>query len=102
MFLREDASVGAAGNCTPGSLLVSIAFQTFFPHCCQENQMDRLSQVFLGYLKFRHDGCFFQSPEKRTEGFTGLKINWPVFDLYDDVVMKLPIERHKFIISLFS
>ncbi len=102
MFLWINASIGTTGNSTSLSFLVGITFQAFFPHGRQKNQMNRLSQIFLGYLKFRHDRCFFHRSEKRTERFTRLKIDRPVFNLNYNIITKLTIKWHKFSVSLFG
>ncbi len=61
--------------------------------------MTLLAGVFLGDLQF---DCFvgvLQAAEKRRNGFAGLKIDWAVLDLDDDVVVEFSVQGVEVVVS---
>ena len=63
--------------------------------------MNRVAKVLLGYLQFGHNRGFLHGTKKWTERFSWLKIDWAILNLNNYIVAELPIEWHKFGISLF-
>ena len=58
-----------------------------------------LAGVFLRNLEFDGFVRFFETAEKRRNGFPRLEIDWAVFDLNDDVVFELAVERMEIVVG---
>jgi len=55
--------------------------------------MPLLPGVFLCDLQFHCHICALQPAKERRNRFADLKVNWPMLDLNDHVVVKLAVER---------
>src|SRR5580658_502822 len=60
--------------------------------------MALLAGIFLDDLQLDGLICFPEAAEKRRRGFAYLKIDGTIFDLNDDVVVELAVERMKNIV----
>src|SRR5437763_16474187 len=76
-----------------------IEIQHFFPHRNQETQVPLLTCIFLGDLQFYSFVCVLESAEKGRNRLPGLKVDWSMFDLNDDIVFEFSIQRMKVVIS---
>ena len=61
--------------------------------------MTLLPGILLGNLQFDGFVGVGKPSEQRTDRFAHLKIDWPVFDLHDHVVVELSIEGMKVVIA---
>src|SRR5690606_32076171 len=66
----------------------------------EECKISALPQVFLCYLEFHHQRCFWCSAKQRMKRLTGHKINSTVFHLHHYIAAEFSIQRYKFIIGL--
>ena len=64
--------------------------------------MPLLPGVFLRDLQFNALVRFLQPAKKWRDRFAGLEINGPIFDLDDDVVVELSVERMKNVVRCAS
>ena len=62
------------------------------PHRGEIGEMLRLSEVFLGNLKFCHLWSLVDVVEDRSVWLTWLEVEWTVFGLQDDIVTELAIQ----------
>ena len=74
---------------------VQVEIQHFFPHRREVNQMTLLAGIFLRHLQLDHSVGFLQAAQQRRYRFARLKIDRPVLDLDNDVVVEFPVERVK-------
>ena len=51
-----------------------------------------LSEIFLRDLQLHGSAGFLHVGEERGNRLPNLEVNWPIFDLDDDVVVKLAIQ----------
>src|ERR1700684_76897 len=58
-----------------------------------------LTGVFLRDLKLDRFVRFFEAAEERRDRLAGLEIDRAMLDLDDDVVVELPVERMKIVVS---
>ena len=92
-----------AGNnffygCRP-AIYAHIEIKDFLPHGNEETSMPLLTGVFLCDLQFDCCICFLQSAEQGRDWLPDLKVNRSVFNLHNDVVIKLAIQRMKDVVS---
>src|SRR6185369_5744103 len=78
---------------------MEIKVENSLPHGRKKNHMPLLAGVFLCDLYFNCRVGFLQSSKEWGHGFACLKIDRPVFDLDDDVVIEFSVERMKNVIG---
>src|SRR5579863_3200639 len=78
-----------------------IKIKDLLPHGNEEASMPLLTGVFLRDLQFDCGIRFLQPAEQRRDGLPDLKVNRSVFNLHNDIVIKLAIQRMKNVIRCF-
>ncbi len=78
---------------------VQIEPQHLFPHGDKKTQLSLLTGIFLRDLQFDRFVGVLESAQQRRDGLAHLKINRPILDLNDDVVLELPIQRMKNVVG---
>src|SRR6266567_2199097 len=65
-----------------------VEVECLFPHGWNEHKMPLLTEILLRDLQFDGLARLLHGAEKRRGRFSHLKIDRPMFDLYNDVVLK--------------
>src|SRR5580704_3836849 len=79
-----------------------VEVEDFLPHWREENDVVLLACVFLRDLEFDRFIGFLEAAEEWRNRFARLEVDRAVFDLDDDVVVELAVERMKIVVGGFG
>src|SRR5882757_1751159 len=102
----DEASFGttksAAADYIPDRCAVAagvhVEIENFLPHRNKKTEVALLAGIFLGYLQLDGFVCFLETAEERRNGFPGLEVDGPMFNLDDHIGFELPVEGMKDVI----
>ena len=74
--------------------------EEFLPHRSEIDQMVGSAQILLRNLELHHHRRLLQRGKQRAIGLARLEVHGAVLDLDNDVVDKLPVQRHELLTGL--